>query len=274
LQDAKRKLEQEKKEAAALRQKREAPLIEPSPLGMEFVLVSPGKFTMGSPPNEKGHRPDEGPQREVQISKSFYLGKYEVQVAEFREFVNATGYKTLAEKTGWAWVWAPKSKKYEKTAGVKWKNPGFSQAENHPVVCVAWHDAVEFTKWVNKKTGQVYRLATEAEWEYACRAGGTLPSGSWYLSNSDRAPHPVGQKRANAWGLYDMFGNAAERCQDGYGTYEAGPVTDPLGRSNDETKVVRGGAWGSGLSDLRCAFRRRATGTSPSAGFRLVREHE
>lgn len=251
-------------------------------IGMEFVLVPEGRFIMGSPPAELGRNPNEGPQHEVQITKSFYMGKYEVKVSEFREFAKATGYKTDAETKGGAWIL--KMDKWEKKAGVYWDNPVFSQKETHPVTSVSWNDATEYAKWLSKKTGHSYRLPTEAEWEYAGRAGSKsaysfgpdaseLGKYAWYFDNSGSKTHPVGQKKPNAWGLYDMQGNVLEWCQDWYGIYAPGFVVDPIGPTSGLTRVSRGGGWGTGTKDTRCAMRRSGPPSNPSdrVGFRLVR---
>jgi formylglycine-generating enzyme required for sulfatase activity len=249
-------------------------------IGMEFVLIPAGKFVMGSPGSEAGRYENEGPQREVQISKPFYFGKYEVKVSEFREFVKAAQIKTDAETKGGAYVWV--KDKWQRKEGVNWMNPGFSQKDDHPVICLAWSDAVEYGKWLSKKTGHAYRLPTEAEWEYACRAGTQqgysfgpyareLSKYGWYVDNSGGKTRPVGQKKPNPWGLFDMHGNVREWCQDWYGNYAGGPAVDPAGPPRGSVRVLRGGNWISPAKDLRCAERRNGLGGSDRAGFRLVR---
>jgi len=249
-------------------------------MGMEFVLIPAGKFIMGSPANEAGRYENEGPQREVQIAKPFYLGKYEVRISEFREFVKAVQFKTDAETNGGAYV--PVKDKWQRKEGVHWMNPGFSQKDDHPVVCLAWTDAVEYCKWLAKKTGHSYRLPTEAEWEYACRAGTQqaysfgpdsreLSRNGWYGENSGGKTRPVGQKKPNPWGLFDMHGNAREWCLDWYGKYTPEAAVDPAGPLRGSVRVLRGGSWASPARDLRCAERRNGMGGSERAGFRLVR---
>jgi formylglycine-generating enzyme required for sulfatase activity len=204
------------------------------------------------------------------------MGKYEVRVSEFREFIKATGYKTEAERTGGAFI--REKEKWEKKEGIYWGNPGFSQNDNHPVTCVSWNDAMEFCKWLTIKTGHFYRLPTEAEWEYACRAGtqkafsfGTevkaLGAYAWYRDNAGGQTHPVGQKEPNAWGLYDMHGNVREICQDWYGDYSTGSVVDPVGPDSGQDRVWRGGTWGATPTDCRCGERSR--GRHANANFRL-----
>jgi len=249
-------------------------------IGMEFILIPAGKFVMGSPGNEAGRAENEGPQREVQITKPFYMGKYEVKISEFREFVKATQYKTEAENKGGAFV--PVKGKWERKEGMTWYSPGISQRDDHPVVCVAWSDATDYGKWLGQKTGHAYRLPTEAEWEYACRAGSRqaysfgpdareLSKYGWYVDNSGGKTHPVGQKKPNSWGLFDMHGNAREWCQDWYGNYTSGMAVDPAGPPRGSIRVIRGGSWDSPAKDLRCAERRNGISGSDRSGFRLVR---
>ena len=145
---------------------------------------------------------------------------------------------------------------------------------------VSWEDVQEFIKKLNAKGEGTYRLPTEAEWEYACRAGTTgAYSGSnldeigWYNSNSGNKTHPVGQKKANAWGLYDMHGNVWEWTEDWYGTYSSGNVTDPTGASSGSVRVFRGGSWAGPAENLRSAFRLTYTPSYryDNLGFRLLR---
>ncbi|HUT34193.1 MAG TPA: formylglycine-generating enzyme family protein [Planctomycetota bacterium] len=278
---------------------------------MSFVLIPAGTFTMGSTeaeikavlakwpeaeetwhiavalPNWREAREewfrDEKPAHKVSISRAFWMGKHEVTVGQFRRFVEATGYKTDAEK-----------------------GPEFKQTDEHPVVCVSWNDAHAFVDWLNatdkaKPAGSSYRLPTEAEWEYACRAG----TSTWYqwgddpdkgkgwcnaadLTTKRKLPKltvfnwddgflytaPVGSFKANALGLHDMHGNVSEWCQDWYGDYKEGHQTDPTGPASGEHRVLRGGSWQyyPCPGAVRSAYR---TGLLPElrlviAGFRLV----
>jgi formylglycine-generating enzyme required for sulfatase activity len=168
-------------------------------LGMKLVLIPAGKFMMGSPESEKDRRPNEE-QHEVEIKQPFFLGIHEVRVRDFRAFVEDAGYQTEAEKA------------HSKNS---WQKPAIAQTEDHPVVLVSWNDAQAFCAWLTKKEGKKYRLPTEAEWEYACRAGTKTP----YYTGEDEAglreaanlryytTTPVGQFKANAFGLFDMHGN-------------------------------------------------------------------
>jgi formylglycine-generating enzyme required for sulfatase activity len=167
-------------------------------------------------------------------------------------------------------------------------NPSFfkKRGDDCPVDTVSWFDAQAFIAQLNKVEGRKkYRLPTEAEWEYACRAGSTtrfcfgnyspeLEEYAWYIANSERTTHPVGQKRPNAWGLYDMHGNVWEWCQDWSGDYPEGPISDPTGAASGQARVLRGGTWLSDTDYLRSAGR---VGFSPDfryhlIGFRLARD--
>ncbi len=254
-----------------------------------FVLVEAGTFRMGS----TGGDDDEKPVHRVTISRSFYMSKYEVTVEGFRRFVNDTGYKTTAERQGGAWNWT--GSEVEKETDANWRNLSFNQGEDNPVVCLSWYDAVEYCNWLSRREGLTpayringenvtwetsangYRLPTEAEWEYAARGGnrsrGYTYSGSdsagdvgWYGDNSGDKTHPVGQKRPNELGLYDMSGNVWEWCWDRYDGdyYASSPSTDPIGPSSDSFRVFRGGSWLGVPEGLQADNR---FGGRPSLGF-------
>jgi formylglycine-generating enzyme required for sulfatase activity len=218
-------------------------------IGMEFVLIPAGTFQMGY--NDGYDR--EKPVHSVTISKPFYLGKYEVTRREWKAVMGS--------------------------------NPSRFEGDNRPVESVSWDDVQEFIKKLNaKEGGDKYRLPTEAEWEYACRAGTTtnwyfgdnenlLGDYAWYRDNSGNETKPVGQKKPNAFGLYDMHGNVWEWCQDWYGSYESGNQTDPQGPVSGSRRVSRGGSWRGSGSSTRAAFRYYGNlgygyGT---VGFRLLR---
>ena len=223
-------------------------------IGMEFVLIPSGSFIMGANPTvEKGFS-NERPQHKVAISKPFYLGKYEVTQEQWMVVMGS--------------------------------NPSKFQGRTHPVEQVSWDETQEFIKRLNAKEGHSrYRLPTEAEWEYAARAGSSsayffgndknaLSEHAWYNSNSGGTTHPVGQKQPNAWGLYDVYGNVWEWVADWYeGEYDANsPVTDPKGPSSSSGRVDRGGGWGSGAGLCRSAVRARGTSDLRlnNIGFRLA----
>jgi formylglycine-generating enzyme required for sulfatase activity/tRNA A-37 threonylcarbamoyl transferase component Bud32 len=245
-------------------------------LGMKFALIPAGTFTMGSSSEEikrwlkqvgegSWQEPlvlSEGPAHPVEITQPFYIGTTEVTVGQFRQFVEANPNYNVGDD--------------------RWKNPGFDQFDDHPVVFVGWQNAVDFCNWLSAKEGRKYRLPTEAEWEYSCRAGKAgarysfgdddrhLENYAWFNENSLGRTHPVGKKKPNAWGLYDMHGNAWEWCQDSWLPYQNSPVKDPLGGSGGG--VIRGGSWSQAPMQCRSASR---TGHPPGRrvndfGFRVV----
>jgi formylglycine-generating enzyme required for sulfatase activity len=227
-------------------------------LGMLLIRVPAGEFLMGSPDSDPAARPDEKAQHLVRLTKSFYLGAHEVTVGQFRAFVEATGYRTKAELDGKGGaIFDMKRKKVIKGVNLNWRKPGYwrPQADDEPVVQVAWNDAIAFCDWLSEREGIDYRLATEAEWEYACRAGSSgrwccgddpAPLGdyAWTRDNAGFVTHAVGTKRPNVFGLYDMHGNVWEWCQDRYAfPYLPGPDENPKGPSEGNERVVRGGSW-------------------------------
>jgi formylglycine-generating enzyme required for sulfatase activity len=230
-------------------------------IGMRLVLIPKGTFVMGSPIEEEGGTDDEE-QHQVTIIKDYYLGVTEVTQGQ-----------------------------YEKVMGT---NPSYfqkrvirkSDSSMYPVDRVSWYDAVEFCKKLSalpeeKAAGRVYRLPTEAEWEYACRAGSdtaycfgndeeSLSDYAWYKYNSGGQTHPVGEKRPNAWGLYDMHGNQWEWCSDLYGEYPKGAVSDPTGPRGGEWRVRRGGSYFFDAADCRSALRGKGAPSGGNSGFRVA----
>jgi formylglycine-generating enzyme required for sulfatase activity len=243
--------------------------------------------------------PDE-PQHHVTITKPFLMDTTLVTVAQFRIFAQDTKYQTDAQKAGGGIVRGPQQWTY--TAGASWMAPSFAQQDDHPVVEISWNDAMAFCQWLGSKEARIYRLPTEAEWEYCCRAG-TQTAYPWgdnkeegrgwancadatLLANatgSDLAvfawsdgyvfTSPVAKFKPNAWGLYDMIGNAWEWCGDWYGDYR-GIAVDPQGPSTGKSKVLRGGSWESGPRQSRCAYRSKSMPDERSniCGFRIVRQ--
>lgn len=218
-------------------------------IGMEFVLIPAGTFVMGS---ERGE-PDERPTHQVTISKAFYLGKYEVTQEQWQAIMG--------------------------------NNPSmFRGTPRAPVEQVWWTDVQQFVAALNAKEGtQVYRLPTEAEWEYAAKAGtmtaysfgddaSRLGEYAWFKDNAGGKTHPVGLLKPNPWGLYDMYGNVMEWVQDWYGTYPAGAVTDPQGAPTGTHRMRRGCAWNNTATVCRSANRYSVAGFRDDfLGFRLVR---
>ncbi len=223
---------------------------------MKFVRILPGKFLMGSPPQEKGRGRDEGPQHEVEITKPFYLGIYEVTQAQYEKIVG-------------------------KNAAYFGKCGGDCPVEN-----VTWEEVQVFIQKLNaKENTKKYRLPTEAEWEYACRAGtetafsfgndrNLLNDYAWFARNAEDRTHQVGKKEPNAWGLHDMHGNVEEWVQDWYGNYSPEPQVDPKGTKSRNEKVFRGGSWFWNERVSRCAHRASdgIDDWSLKVGFRLVRD--
>jgi formylglycine-generating enzyme required for sulfatase activity len=207
-------------------------------------------------------------------------------VAEFARFVEDTGYRTDAERERQG---DPREERPPRAnvAAAKgtWRNPGFAQSPGDPVVEVSWNDAAAFCRWLGEKEGHRYRLPTEAEWEYACRAGtatrysfgdgeNDLEAYGWFAANAGRSPHPAGQKKPNGWGLYDMHGNVEEWCQDWYDpvAYEKAPPLDLGGPEAGSRRVIRGGGWNDAAAACRSACRRsdEPANHSPARGFRVV----
>ena len=212
-------------------------------VGMLLVPIPAGTFTMGE--GKTAHK--------VTLTQAFYLGVYEVT-----------------------------QQQYEKVMGSK---PSNFKGPQNPVEQVSWNDAVEFCRKLSEQEGVEYRLPTEAEWEYACRAGTTtkysfgdieseLADYAWYDENSGDTTHPVGSKKPNAWGLYDMHGNVWEWCEDWYESYPSGSLTDPTGASSGSDRVYRGGCWSIQLPIYcRSAFRYRDSPDDRirNLGFRVLR---
>ena len=226
-------------------------------MGLTLVHVPAGEFRMGARPGEPGALPAESPGRRVRISRGFYLGEKEVTVGQFRRYVEATGNKTAAETSGGC-RYDVKRGRWEQRPDLTWRNPGVEkpQGDDEPVVQVSWYDAVAFCNWLGSREGRPFRLPTEAEWEYACRAGGAgrwcfgddparLDQYAWNLNNAGGAFHPVGTRLANAFGLFDMHGNAWEWCSDEFGPYAPAPpeAVDPQGPPQKEARVLRGGSF-------------------------------
>ena len=212
-------------------------------VGMEFVLIHSGSFLMGSPEEEPGRFAGEL-RHKVNLTRPFYMQTTELTQAQWQAVMgdNPSSHKRCGE--------------------------------NCPMQQVSWEDAQRFIRKLNQKEGtDQYRLPTEAEWEYACRADSktALPNGemtarqcelddnldatAWYCGNSQDRLHPVAKKEPNSWGLYDMLGNVQEWCQDRFGAYPTDEVVDPTGPPKGSHRVMRGGAWFSPARDVRCASR-------------------
>ena len=231
--------------------------IQRNSIDMVLVPIPAGKFVMGSALTDNFRQEAEVPHK-VTLTRAFYMGAFAVTQEQY--------------------------------ARVMGHNPSKRKAPLHPVEHVSWDDAVEFCRKLSelpeeRAAGHRYRLPTEAEWEYACRAGTTtlyscgndesvLLDFAWFNNNSNRQTHPVGQKRPNSWGLYDMHGNVFQWCLDVYTEYGSEPVTDPIGTGASDVRLARGGSWFCPSAQLvRSAFR-HAFGRSERSGyigFRVVR---
>ena len=225
--------------------------------GLNYVWIPAGTYMMGCSPGDSECYGSESPSHSVTISKGFWMGQTEVTVGAYKRFAQATG-RTMPSGPSW--------------------HPGWTQ-DNLPMVNVTWDDARSYCIWADG------RLPTEAEWEYAARAGtqtkyyfgndaGLLGDYAWYSSNSGYVAHPVGQKKPNAWGLFDMLGNVWEWFQDWYGSYPSQAVTDPQGPSSGSERALRGGSWVDDAWATRVSLRLRAVPgvRYDSDGFRCVRE--
>jgi formylglycine-generating enzyme len=293
-------------------------------IGMKLTLIPSGEFMMGSKESAEATAAFfrgtydldfltadsftcEHPRHRVRITRPFYLGTYHVTRGQFRQFVSDTSHKTDAEKgeKPGAFGWNRDTQMFAFNGQFSWRNMGFEQTDEHPVLCVSWNDAQAFCKWLSRKEGETYRLPTEAEWEYACRAGTTTrfysgddPESLAKAANVKDAAFaakfpsfghgfsikatdgyvftaPVGQFQPNAFGLYDMHGNAWQWCADWYGEsyYGKSPVDDPKGPDAGVNRVIRGGSWDREPAAARSAFR---VGSSTDnrydyIGFRVAR---
>ena len=212
--------------------------------------------------------PAEAPKHRVRITKPFWLGVHEVTRGQFRRFVDERGYKTEAERDGKGGYGLIDGQWKQDPRFVWNRDLGFEQADDHPVVNVTWNDVTAFCAWLSEKEGEKSHLPSEAQWEYACRAGttttwysgddeGALKEHAWFSFNAERKSHPVGQKSPNAWGLYDMHGNVWEWCQDWWGDryYATSPMDDPPGASGGSHRVYRGGGWDYDASRGRASYR-------------------
>lgn len=259
--------------AVALSSLAQSPNPAKSAIGMEFVKVAPGEFTMGCSTGDTNCDADEKPPHRVQITKAFEIGKYEVTQAQWQSVMGS--------------------------------NPSTIKGDDHPVETVSKNEVHDFLARLNARNdGHRYRLPTEAEWEYAARAGTStaqppsLDEVAWYAATSDDESHPVGQKRPNAWGLYDMLGNVREWVEDVYarGYYSDSPLADPTGPELAQTQqqpepgrrgnfgrrgrmrqlpVVRGGGWDNPAIFVRFSARYHYYGPTlrvSDIGFRVVRE--
>lgn len=251
----------------------------------EMVVLPSGTFTMGSPATERGRERDEGPQRRVTVASPFAIGKYPVTVGEFAAFVRGTNH--VSEGCMW---WDNVARRWRRDGGKAWRDPGFAQTDRHPVVCVSNADVEAYIAWLARKSGKTYRLPSEAEWEYAARAGtqtayhwgDRMESGRANCNGCGprrpiRQSSPVGGIAANGFGLNDMLGSVWQRVADcWHDTYAGAPAdTAPwMNGANCRRSVVRGGSWSDDPASARAASRfDMGTGARRTSadGFRVAR---
>ncbi len=254
----------------------------------KMVVVPAGSFMMGSPASEKQRDKDEGPRHKVRIPRAFAVGKFEVTKAQFEAFVKDTGHDAGNE------CYTYKGGDWKERSGRSWRNPGFSQGGDHPVACVNWDDAKAYVVWLARKTGKSYRLLSEAEWEYAARAGTTTPfstggkittdqanfDGNYTYNGSRKGRYrgktvSVGSFAKNAFGLHDLHGNVWEWVEDCWNdSYSSAPSDGSVHTHGDcSLHVLRGGSWYYNPWYLRSALRDSFSTVSRISfvGFRVAR---
>ncbi len=275
--------------------------------GPELVVMALGSFQMGSPDNEADRKSNEGPRHQVTINKAFTLARNETTVAEFRRFVQATGYKPTADQTGTSTIYDERSGNMVDKRGVTWEHDhaGERADDRKPVIHVSWNDAQAYADWLSRETGKRYRLPSEAEFEYALRAG-TQTRYPWGDGNPGRVvanltgdkdrsasrrnwvnafpnyddghwgPAPVRSYDANRFGLFDMVGNVSEWVEDcWHDNYQRAPANGAAWvNPGCGSRVLRGASWASAPDQARSAFRLTAgpRTTNPRLGFRVARD--
>ena len=244
-------------------------------ISFDMVLVPGGSFQMGSPADEPDRKEDEGPRHEVRLERFYlcttettiqlFMAYYQETVSAKRDLLGVQEEKKEAEQEGSQVdaITGPTPVYGDMTMGYN---------EKHPAMGMTWHNAMTFCRWLSKKTGKPYRLPTEAEWEYACRAGATNAFGvtsdpeqmkdfAWYKATAESGTSEVAKKKANAWGLYDMAGNVREWVHDFYSptayqdAAKQAPAVNPKGPQTGQVHVARGGDYNSPAAELRCAAR-------------------
>jgi formylglycine-generating enzyme required for sulfatase activity len=271
--------------AADLAKKQALPQIQDAPFAPKLTVLPAGAFMMGSPASEPNRGDGEGPQHKVTIAYPLAVGTFDVTRAEYAAFIADTGYAPKDDDGCYVW----NGKSFDKRAGTGWNRPGFDQTDTDPVVCVSWDDANAYAAWLSRKTGHTYRLLSEAEWEYAARAGTTT---AYYWGNDAEQGHadcfrcgtawwggkrsaPSGSFPPNAFGLFDMSGNVWQWVTDCYqDSYAATPTNGDAATGGDcDYRVLRGGSWYGRARYTRVANRDRdiSMGRYSTDGFRVAR---
>ncbi len=273
-------------------------------IDMQFVLIPPGEFEMGSPEQKLrqlqaehdhgglfyrelfNHLLCETPVRSVRITKPFYLSKTEVTVGAFRRFIESTGYMTEAEKDGTGGVSRAIGLERRQSPDITWRTPGYAITDRFPVTQVSWNDCMAFCRWLSDTEGVEYTLPTEAQWELACRSGfagfelppSQMEAQTWSNYRESIIPKEVARLKPNAFGLYDTLGNVQEWCRDWLDKHPRGEtqvIIDPMGPDSGESHVLKGGNFGDPDWSVRPATRTPPRAEDPCSdryGFRVLRE--
>lgn len=260
-------------------------------IGMKLVFIPKGTFTMGSSTSEEGSLNDER-QHQVKINQDYYLGIHEVTQSQYAKVLGKNPSFFQGDEVA---TRVPAKTDPRTGRVIEEEKKVAKDTSNHPAENLDWSDAKYFCQRLSdlpeeREAGRVYRLPTEAEWEYACRAGtetafsfggssDSLKEYGWYSENSgrkfeatylDRRTHPVGEKKPNPWGLYDMHGNVWEWCSDWYGEYPKDEQVDPKGPEKGSQHVIRGGSWRTDTAYCRSAARYGIAQSPSTVGFRVV----
>lgn len=249
-------------------------IFEDCPHCPSMVVVPHGRVVVGSPKDEPRRQPNEGPQKRIVFAKGFAVGRMEITREQFAAFITASKYSPakVCQVEGSA-------------VRADWNAPGFPQSPKHPVVCISWQDAKAYINWLRSTTGRAYRLLSESEWEYVARAttttaywpGSTIDATRANFGGSRKGTLPVSDYAANPFGLFDVHGNVWEMTEDCYAPDPSFLPADgrPVSMMGDcSQRVVKGGAWDSGVGHLRVAFRSTAgeQAAANTLGFRVARD--